>query len=475
MLSRWSFLLSLIVVGAISTTALALPKVDPALRKYFGPTDTVENVTVIVMFHDKTLLPHLEHSVMSHAQMEEALKENAKASQMATMQRLFHARESGLDINGASLWLVNGAVLHIPSTQLKDLARDEAISSILADRKAHLVGTTQDSDESPQGKFTYGLEKINLPALRQKAPNITGQGVRVGVIDTGIDATHPDLKDRLLLFKDFVNNKTEPYDDNSHGTHVSGTIAGGNASGTSVGVAPGAKIIMGKVFSSTGAASDSDLLKAMQWMADPDGNPEHQPQIVSNSWGSDAPDGSKDPMDEPLCKAIAGWAKVGILAVFAAGNEGPDSGTVGIPGACPQALTVGATDKNDDLAYFSSRGPSTWKSGAIIKPTVSAPGVDVISTIPGGGYKAYSGTSMATPHVAGLAALVVQAVPNVTIENVQKLIIAGATHLGSDEANEPNNQFGAGRIDAYNTLKNAYFFVHGGQPAPAPMFGSPSF
>jgi bacillopeptidase F len=163
-----------------------------------------------------------------------------------------------------------------------------------------------------------------------------------------------------------------------------------------------------------------------------------------------------DPMDDPFCKAIAGWVKVGILPVFAAGNSGPSKGSVNLPGACPQVLTAGATDENDKIARFSSRGPAHWKGGDVIKPTVSAPGVKVISSVPGGGYAAFSGTSMATPHVAGLAALVVQANPNISVENIQKMIAAGATHLGPNQLDEeqgPNNDFGAGRIDAANTIK----------------------
>jgi subtilisin family serine protease len=457
--------LLVLVVSAVA--GATLPKIDPSLKKYFGPSDVAnDNITVIVMFHDKTFLPRTEHSPTTHAEVEVALQNNARVSQTPTMQKLFQAKESGLPIKAESLWLFNAAIMHVPASQLKELAQNEDIISITANRQVHLLDQDMGAAVGSGSGYTYGLEKINLPALRAKAPTLTGQGVRVGILDTGIDATHPDLKDRVMTFKDFVGNQTTPYDDNSHGTHVAGTISGGNASGTTIGVAPGVKLIIGKVFSGSGSAGMDELLKAMQWIADPDGNPatNDYPQIVSNSWGGGDPSPGQDPMDDPFCKAIAGWVKVGILPVFAAGNSGPGSGSVNVPGACPQSMTVGATDKNDQIASFSSRGPAKWKSVSVVKPTISAPGVHVISSVPGGGYKAFDGTSMATPHAAGLAALVIQAVPNITVENIQKLIVAGATHLGTADDSDPNNTYGAGRIDAFNTIKTAITLMHGGTP-----------
>lgn len=452
----WNIFFGLSFLLTSSLAFATLPKIDPALRPYLtGSGNTEDVVTLVVMFHDKSPLPRLEHAPMSRSQMEVALMQNARASQTSTMQKLYQAKESGLPIRAQSLWLFNGAVMQVPASQLKSLAQNEDIISISKSRTMHLLDTSKAVSATKEEAYTYGLNKINLPGLKAKAPSINGLGVRVGILDTGIDASHPDLKDRVLMFKDFINGKSSPYDDNEHGTHVAGTISGGNASGTTIGIAPAVKLIIGKVFSSSGSASEADLLRAMQWIADPDGNPQTNdgPSLVSNSWGGGEPSSSMDPMDDSFCKAIAGWVKVGILPVFAAGNSGPSKGSVNLPGACPQVLTAGATDENDKIARFSSRGPAHWKSGDVIKPTVSAPGVKVISSVPGGKYAAFSGTSMATPHVAGLAALVVQANPNISVENIQKAIISGATHLGSVDGQEPNNDYGAGRIDAVNTIK----------------------
>ena len=448
-----------LILGTIifAATAMAVPAVDPLLKTHIaqGNLDANRMVTVIALFKDKAPLPHLEHSIMSRVQVEAALIQNARASQAASHQAMVKVHDTGIPVTWETLWLFNAAVVRLQPAQLQLLTADENIYAIYdASRTVHIV-----QEKAVPMPYTYGLTKINLPQLREKAPTLDGRGVRVGILDTGIDATHPDLKDRVMLFKDFINNKTTPYDDNSHGTHVSGTISGGNASGTTIGIAPGVKIISGKVFSASGSATFDALFKAMQWIADPDGNPAHAPMLVSNSWGGGPASATKDPMDEPLCKAVAGWVKLGILPVFANGNSGPGAGSVGLPGACPQSLAVGATDENDQIANFSSRGPATWKSGSVIKPTVSAPGVAVISSVPGGGYKAFSGTSMATPHVAGLAALVYQANPKITVEQATELIAKSATHLGAGAG--ANNEYGMGRIDAFNTLKNEMMIMRG--------------
>jgi subtilisin family serine protease len=145
--------------------------------------------------------------------------------------------------------------------------------------------------------------------------------------------------------------------------------------------------------------------------------------------------------------------------VFAGGNEGPGQSTIGLPGGCPQTLAVGATDQNDKIASFSSRGPVQWKTGTFIKPDVSAPGVGVLSSVPGGGYKSYSGTSMATPHVAGTAALIYQGAPNATIEAVKGLLEKNAVDLGD---HGQDNVFGYGRIDAMASIKMLSAMLHEG-------------
>ena len=446
------------MILAVSSLALAMPRIDPLLRPLLNSSsEDTRIITVIALFHDKAMpervVPHMRSA---HGYMQSVMMANAQASQKATLLHLGAMAESRIPLNVETLWLVNGMIVKLPVNQLRQLATDENIATLYANRQAHIIQPYIHGDVSTgsvnEVKYTYGLEKLNIPLIRQKAAQLIGTGVRVGILDTGVDAKHPDLKDRVVGWKDFIKGQKEPFDDHGHGTHVSGTIAGGETSGTSIGVAPGAKILMGKIFSASGSGSWDAILKGMQWMADPDGDPKTNdfPSLVSNSWGGGEPSASENPMDNAMCKAVHSWVTLGILPVFAAGNSGSGEATVNLPGACPEALTVGATDKDDKIASFSSRGPAKWKSGEIIKPTISAPGVAVNSAAPGGGYKTMSGTSMATPHTAGLAALVYQANPGITIEAATKLIIAGAQDLGTPGN---DNDYGWGRIDAAKTVK----------------------
>ncbi len=436
----------------LQTVAFATPYIEPSLQAQMKRA-SFENkpVKMIVLFHNKNAIQNTPHLRAARESIENQMRANARASQENFYRRL---RSVVPQFKFESLWIVNGAIMMVDQKGFAQVAQSSEVKAMLAVHKKHIV-ETKNSEETfalSASGYTYGLEKMGIPELNQKAPQVTGAGITVGVLDTGVDAKHADLKDKVVGWKDFVGDAREPYDDHGHGSHVSGTIAGGNTSGTAVGVAPGAKIIMAKIFSSSGGANDDDILKAMQWMADPDGNPSSNdnPSIVSNSWGGDTPSPDKDPKDDLFCQALDSWVKLGMLPVFANGNEGPSSKTVGLPGGCPVALAVGATDSNDDIASFSSRGPADWKTGTFIKPDVSAPGVSIISVKPGGGYQKMSGTSMATPHVAGLAALVYQVNPGITVENAKKVIAAGTKDLG-----EPgfDNDFGWGRVNAANSLK----------------------
>lgn len=443
----------ILVISLLSSiSSFAAPYIDPALLAQMKRAN-FENrpVKMIVLFHSKNSFTKAPHSRLARENMEIQMRNNARASQEAFYRSM---KSMVPQFKFESLWIVNGAIMMVKKDGFDKVASSPEVKAMLAVHKKRLVDGGKKETVLPLtlNGYTYGLEKMGLPELNQKAPQVNGSGVKVGVLDTGVDANHPDLKGKIVGWKDFTSDQTEPYDDHGHGSHVSGTIAGGNASGTAIGVAPGAQIISVKIFESNGSANDDEILKAMQWIADPDNNPttNDNPSIVSNSWGGDTPSSDKDPKDDLFCQALDSWIKLGILPVFANGNEGPGSKTVGLPGGCPAALAVGATDSDDDVASFSSRGPAEWKTGTFIKPDVSAPGVAIISAKPDGGYQKMSGTSMATPHVAGLAALVYQTNPGITVESAKKAIAAGAKDLGSQGF---DNDFGWGRVSAINSIK----------------------
>ncbi|MBX7266410.1 S8 family serine peptidase [Micromonospora sp. Llam7] len=265
------------------------------------------------------------------------------------------------------------------------------------------------------------VAQIGAPAAWQAG--FDGAGVKVAVLDTGVDQTHPDLTGRVTLAQNFTTSP-DTTDHHGHGTHVAATVAGTGAGsgGTRKGVAPGASVLAGKVLGDDGTGYDSWIIAGMQWAAD------QGAAVVNMSLGGGPTDGT-DPLSLALDRITA---ESGTLFVVAAGNEGA-SYTVGSPGAAPSALTVGAVDRDESLADFSSRGPRIGDEG--LKPDVTAPGVGIVAARATGTtmgtpvddrYTAASGTSMATPHVAGAAALLAQAHPDWSAPRLKDALVSTA-------------------------------------------------
>lgn len=280
------------------------------------------------------------------------------------------------------------------------------------------------------------VPQVNAP--QAWAEGYDGKGAKVAVLDTGIDATHPDVKDRILDTKSFVPGE-EVLDKHGHGTHVASTIAGSGAAseGVNMGVAPGAGLIIGKVLSDGGSGADSGIIEAMEW-AKAEGA-----DVVSMSLGSSIPDDGSDPMSQAV-DALS--ADGGPLFVIAAGNA-YGAGTIGSPGSAEKALTIAAVDKRDNRADFSSMGPLVGSFG--LKPDLSAPGVGINAaasqSVPGvsGMYSTKSGTSMATPHVAGAAAILKQRHPDWSGQRIKDALMSSSKKL---DAYTPYEQ-GTGRLD----------------------------
>jgi serine protease AprX len=287
----------------------------------------------------------------------------------------------------------------------------------------------------------------------------TGKGVKVALVDTGIDGTHPDLKGRIVEWKDLINKRETPYDDYGHGTHCAGIIGGNGAAsnGKYKGIAPEVQFVGVKVLGKDGSGDLSTIIAGVEFAANSDA------QIISMSLGSDQ---HSQAMDDAVKAAV----QKGKIVVCAAGNSGPNSRTIGCPADTPEAITVGATDKNDQIASFSSRGPT--KSG-LQKPDVTAPGKDIISCRATGikegnaidtYYLSMSGTSMACPMVSGSIALLVQKKPGLTAAEAKDILEKTAKRLGSGT---PNYDYGYGRI----SIKNAIDYLDGKytpEPAPSP-------
>ncbi|MET8136868.1 S8 family serine peptidase [Streptomyces sp. NPDC005251] len=278
-----------------------------------------------------------------------------------------------------------------------------------------------------------------------------GTGVKIAVLDTGVDKTHDDLKTQVVEEKNF-SGSPDTVDRVGHGTHVASIAAGTGAEsgGKYKGVAPGAKVISGKVLNDEGFGDDSAIIAGMEWAAD-----EGADIINLSLGGSDSP--GVDPMEEEVNRLSA---EKGVLFAIAAGNDGEyGASTVGSPGSADAALTVGAVDKDDKLASFSSIGPRVG-DGAV-KPDVTAPGVAITAAAASGslfdtdpgiphpapGYLQLDGTSMATPHVAGAAAILKQQHPTWKAAELKGALIASAK--GGDYT---VFQQGSGRIQVEKAL-----------------------
>ncbi len=288
---------------------------------------------------------------------------------------------------------------------------------------------------------------------------ITGKGVTIAIIDTGVDYTHPDLGGclgvscKVIGGYDFVNNDNDPMDDHGHGTHVAGITS---ANGVLKGVAPDSKLLAYKVLDSYGSGWNDVIIKSIERAVDPNGDNDFSDHagIISMSLG-----GYGNP-DSPLSKAVDAAVDSGVVVVVAAGNWGPSEQSISSPGTARKALTVGATDKTDKLTDFSSRGPVVWDGGAIVKPDVVAPGVQLCSAQWDSAWDdrkcfddkhvAISGTSMATPVVSGAVALIKQKNPDWTPEEVKLALRDTAKDLGYLVTEQ-----GYGRIDVLAAIMSA--------------------
>jgi serine protease AprX len=343
---------------------------------------------------------------------------------------------------GRSFHSIDGFAGSMTAGQVRALAKRPGVTRI------ELNGQVRAMDAS--GDLDYGVTAARGAGAATDG-TLDGSGVGICVIDTGIDPNHQQLAGRIVGWKDWVNGRTTPYDDQGHGTHVSGIAAGLPTSAANApygGVATGASLIGAKVLGADGTGADADVVSAIEWCA---ARPDVD--VISMSLGSPSSDGS-DAGSQAADAAVA----AGKVVVAAAGNDGDQPGTIASPGVATDVITVGAasdtsalagsadTDSGTYLAGFSSRGPTT-NPDAPIKPDVVAPGISVVSAKAGttSGYVAMSGTSMATPFVSGVVALGLEADPSATPAQIKAALRSSAHDAG---APGPDNEWGAGLVDA---------------------------
>ncbi len=479
--------------------AASATKVNPALAQAARTQGQVEALIVLADQAPPSVAPLSADA--DYKQRRRALVQSLRAradSQQLSLRIWLESR----GIAYRAFWIANMVQATLSADDLDalaarpEVARLETNPSITAKLPQPDRAATAEARPDAMLAVEWGVAKIRAPEVW--AAGITGQGVVIGGADTGYRWTHPALQphyrgwsgtsaDHNYHWHDAIRaansvcpaNSPVPCDDNGHGTHTAGTFAGGDGGANQIGVAPGAKWI-GCRNMNAGNGTPATYIECMQWMMAPTdlagSNPEPDlaPDIISNSWGCPASEGCT--VGNELVQAVDHLTAAGILFVAAAGNDGPQCNTIrDAPATYTSAFTVGATDVNDRLASYSSRGPlsvarvlSRVYAG---KVDISAPGSNVRSAYSAAGYASLNGTSMATPHVAGAAALVMSAAPwlkgqpvvvmRLLRQTAQRAGIANTSSQANQvcgdwtAANWPNPMIGWGRLDAYAAYQAA--------------------
>jgi subtilisin family serine protease len=470
----------MVVVFLLAGTAWA-GVIAPGLESQMQSLNGDDEVKVLVVLRDQadidTMNRELHDGRATRQQRHEAvlgaLQDVALRSQAALTDDL-SALQRGGGIRGYTThWLINAVVVVGTVDAIRELALRDDVEAIERDLQVELIEPIQDEKATPPGGHrgigtTPGVEAIQAPRVWAEL-GIDGTGVVVGNMDTGVDGTHPALAARwrgliadpsaCWLDNSGQGNPNFPVDNHylGHGTHVMGTITG-LAPDDTIGVAPGALWIAANTINQgVGTEFDNDVIAALEWFADPDGNPlttDDVPCVVQNSWGT------YEPLGYPDCftywwDAIDNCEAAGVVLTWSAGNEGPDPASLRSPGdradSPYNAFSVGSTQNYApfEISGFSSRGPSACGGEFAMKPEVSAPGSHIYSAQPGGGYQYLDGTSMAGPHVAGVVALMCAANPDLDVETVKQVLMDTAVDLGTPGE---DNTYGHGFIDAYEAV-----------------------
>ena len=424
----------------------AASKIDPLLQAELQSAQPGQMVTAIVTLKEQVNLRSI--GGFGRADRQEALIRALQAradSAQAPVRALLDTRRSQGRVNQiTSFWVFNGLSVTATADVFQELASRPDVLKITPD-DIQLVPLSP-----PAAPPEQNLSVINAPALWSLGWQ--GQGVVIGVMDTGVYASHPDLTSRWRggsnsWYDPYGEHPTTPFDPTGHGTWTTGVLVGGEAGGTAIGVAPQAQWIAAKIFKDDGTSTATAVHLAFQWLLDPDSNPgtADAPHVVNNSWSFANPGCNLEyQLDLQALRAA------GILPVFAAGNSGPNPSTSVSPANYPEALAVGATNNSDVIANDSSRGPSACDG--TVYPEIVAPGVSIRTTDLFGLYFNATGTSVAAPHVAGALALLLSAFPNLTVEQQSAALSSTAVDLGSAG---PDDTYGAGRLDvlaAYDSL-----------------------
>ncbi len=451
-------------------------KIDPQLLNESFKTSALQEALISVQgSFDKQLLNKHQHYLDKRREWVNHLQQKTQTAQLNLLSWLREQR-----VEHRSYWINNTVWVRANRTQLRALAARRDVTFVYANpiivAKKPVVEPAFLAEATLAG-VEWGVNKINAPKVW--AAGFTGQGVVIAGEDTGYKWDHPAIKSKYRGWNgntanhnynwydathngsaSCAPNQKTPCDDNGHGTHTIGTMVGDDGAGNQVGVAPGAKWI-GCRNMIGGEGTPARYTECLQWLVAPtdvngqNPDPSKAPDISSHSWGCTPSEGCT--AADALKTAVDNVISAGIMVIAAAGNDGSSCSTItDPPGRLDASLTVGSTTSSDTMSSFSSRGPATGASK--IKPDLSAPGSSVRSAWNNDGYNTISGTSMATPHVAGAAALLISAVPALRGKPEQVASLLRSTAVGVSNSQScggigsttyPNYVAGAGRIDVH--------------------------
>jgi subtilisin family serine protease len=448
-----------------STPVAPASKIKPDLLSKLEGKDAKEATDFWVRFSDKadlTAASKITDWNQRGTAVAAALKKAAADSQAAVKTELDAQHASYKTYWATNAIVVKGGTL----AMAQSIAGHAEVEAVYNPVKYEVPPVTKGTQQNEINAVEWGIANVKADQVWATYGD-KGAGITVASIDTGVQYDHPALVNQYrgkLANGTFDHNYNwfdaagscsgAPCDTNGHGTHTMGTMAGDDGAGNQIGVAPGVKWI-----AANGCCpSDEALISSGQWMLEPTNlagtNPDasKRPNVINNSWGSTLP--SNDPFMEDVTNA---WTASGIFGVFANGNSGSACNTSGSPGSEQSIYSVGAYDISNNIASFSGRG--TGQNG-VIKPNISAPGVNVRSSLPGNTYGAFNGTSMATPHLAGVVALLWSGAPSLKGDVAATRALLNGTAIDSPNAqcggtDANNNVFGEGRVDALALLNAA--------------------
>lgn len=498
-------LMSLLVIGTLTMTSFGMvqakststsyqeeavsskttkAKISSRLMKQFQQDD---QVTFLIKMKEQTNTKKVAKEAVSKAKKQKLtaaktqytkrsavvseLRATSEETQQALLTYLQKEKKKKQVKEIHSYYIVNGLAVTGTKEVMEKVAAFPEVDQVLPNetRQIHRpvdLKTKQKKQMKAVDGVEWNISQIHAPDAW--ALGYDGTGTVVASIDTGVEWDHPALKEKYRGFDpahpnepthefnwyDATTGSEAPYDDLEHGTHVTGTMVGSEPDGKNqIGVAPGAKWIAVKAFSEDGG-TDADLLDAGEWILAPKddaGNPhpEKAPDVVNNSWGGGPG------LDDWYKDVVNAWRAADIFPEFSAGNTDlfnpGGEGSIANPANYQEAFATGATDQNNKLGSFSLQGPSPY---GVMKPDIAAPGVNIRSSIPGKGYEdGWNGTSMAGPHVSAVVALLRQAQSDLSVEQIEQILIDTAKPLTDQQFPEsPNNGYGAGLVDAREAI-----------------------